>query len=229
MASQTPHPRPSGAMALRAQHSAMILARMQDTLVGHSCRTLLWDLLGPRIIPLNSDTPRLHTHMFRAPQWHSATHTHFPPRSCKSAWHGDITDVLSRHRVSQTESKRITCYHKSSRSPATRRVYTPMFRAPQWHGATQRHFPPRPRKSAWHGDITDVLSRHRVPRTQSKRITCYHKSSRSPATRRVYTHTRVSRSPVARRHANTLSTKAAQIRLARRHHERNFATPCVTD
>ena len=166
MASQTPHPRPSGAMALRAQHSAMILARMQDTLVGHSCRTLLWDLLGPRIIPLNSDTPRLHTHMFRAPQWHSATHTHFPPRSCKSAWHGDITDVLSRHRV---------------------------------------------------------------PRTQSKRITCYHKSSRSPATRRVYTHTHVSRSPVARRHANTLSTKAAQIRLARRHHERNFATPCVTD
>ena len=45
-------------------------------------------------------------------------------------------------------SKHITQYHQSSRSPATRHVYTSMFRAPQWHGATQTHSPPRPRKSA---------------------------------------------------------------------------------
>ena len=47
-------------------------------------------------------------------------------------------------------------------------------------------------------------------------------SSRSPATRRLL-HQHVSRSPVARRHANALSTKAAQIRMALRHRERNFA------
>ena len=34
----------------------------------------------------------------------------------------------------------------------------------------------------------------------------------------------VSRSPVAWRHVNALSTKAAQVRKALRHHERNFAT-----
>ena len=34
----------------------------------------------------------------------------------------------------------------------------------------------------------------------------------------------VSRSPVARRHANALPTKAAQIPMALQHHERNFAT-----
>ena len=35
---------------------------------------------------------------------------------------------------------------------------------------------------------------------------------------------RVSRSPVARRHANALSSKAAQIPMALRHHERRIAT-----
>ena len=37
-------------------------------------------------------------------------------------------------------------------------------------------------------------------------------------------HQHVSRSPVARRHANTLPTKAAQVPMALRHHECNFAT-----
>ena len=37
-------------------------------------------------------------------------------------------------------------------------------------------------------------------------------------------HQNVSRSPVARRHASALPTKAAQIHMALRHHERNFAT-----
>ena len=52
---------------------------------------------------------------------------------------------------------------------------------------------------------------------RSNPVTRYRHSSRSPATCRVYTS--VSRSPVARRHANALSTKAAQIRMALRHHE----------
>ena len=67
-----------------------------------------------------------------------------------------------------TRSKHVTRYHKSSRSPATRRVYASLFRAPQWHGATQTHSPPRPRKSQWHCN------------------TRYHISPRSPVTRRVY-------------------------------------------
>ena len=37
-------------------------------------------------------------------------------------------------------------------------------------------------------------------------------------------HQRVSHSPVARRRANALPTKAAQIRVALRHHGRNFTT-----
>ena len=95
-----------------------------------------------------------------------------------------------------------------------------MFRAPQWHGATQTHLPPRPRKSAWHCDVTNVI-RHTVCQKQS-----YHTippiiplTSDAP---RLHQH--VSRSPVARRHANALSTKAAQIRMALRHHEPNIAT-----
>ena len=111
---------------------------------------------------------RVYTSMIRAPQWHGAQ-THFPPRPRKSAWHCDITNVISPHGLpTHYGSKHITWYHQSSRSPATRRVYASMFRAPQWHGATQTHFPPRPRKSAWHSDITDVISPHRLSQTKSK-------------------------------------------------------------
>ena len=35
--------------------------------------------------------------MFRAPQWHGATQTHFPPRPRNSQWHCDITNVISPH------------------------------------------------------------------------------------------------------------------------------------
>ena len=79
---------------------------------------------------------------------------------------GTATSRTSRrHTVCpDTRSKHVTRYHKSSRSPATRRVYASLFRAPQWHGATQTHFPPRPRKSQWHCDITNVASPHGLPR-----------------------------------------------------------------
>ena len=104
----------------------------------------------------------------------------------------------------------------------TPRLHTSMFRAPLWHGATQTHFPPRPRKSAWHCDITNVMSPHGPPHTRSKHIS--HDTTNHPAHQRhaAFTHQHVSRSPEARRHANTLPTKAAQIPMALRHHERNF-------
>ena len=69
-------------------------------------------------------------------------------------------------------------------TPATRRVYTSVFRAPQWHGATQTQFPPRPRKSAWQCDITGVIRHTVCPHTRSNPIARYRQSSRSPATRR---------------------------------------------
>ena len=96
-------------------------------------------------------------------------------------------------------------------------AFTPACFALPSHGAMQTHFPPRPRKSAWHCDITDVISAHGLP-THWKQS--YHTippiiplTSDMPRS-----HQHVSRSPVARRHAN------AQIRMALRHHERNFAT-----
>ena len=38
--------------------------------------------------------------MFRAPQWHGAVQTHFPPRPGKSPWHCDIMNVLWPHGLS---------------------------------------------------------------------------------------------------------------------------------
>ena len=47
----------------------------------------------------SSATRRVYASMFRAPHWHGATQTHFPPRPRKSQWHCDITNVhgLSTH------------------------------------------------------------------------------------------------------------------------------------
>ena len=111
----------------------------------------------PPIVPLTSDAS-----MFRAPQWHGATQTHFPPRPRKSPWRSDITGVISTHRVSQTHPAH---QRHAAFTPACFALPRSMFRAPQWHGATQTHFPPRPCASAWHCDITDVISpRGAVPR-----------------------------------------------------------------
>ena len=94
-----------------------------------------------------------------------------------------------------------------------------MFRAPQWHGATQTHFPPRPRKSQWHCNITNVISPHGLPIHQKQ---AYHMIPQIiPLT------SDTPRSTVAWRHANALSIKAAQIAMALRHHDSNFATRSV--
>ena len=61
--------------------------------------------------------------------------------------------------------------------------------------------------------------RHTVcPHTTSNHITRYRQSSRSPATRRVYSMFR------APRRVSALSTKAVQICVALRHHERHSVT-----
>ena len=125
-------------------------------------------------------TRRVYASLFRAPQWHGTTQTRFPPRAHKSAWHCDITDVIRHTVCPHTRSNPITRYRQSSRPPATRRVYTSMFRAPQWHGVTQTHFPPRPRKSAWHCDITDVIRHTVCPHTRIYPVTRYRQSSGSP-------------------------------------------------
>ena len=181
----------------------------------------------PPIIPLTSDTPRLHQHASRSP----VARPHANAFCTKAAQirmalrhqHHECNFAIFRRAVCpDTRSNHNARYCQSSRSPATSRIYASMFRAPQWHGATQTHFPPRPRKSAWRCDITDVISPHGLP-THYKQS--YHAippvirlTSDTP---RLHQH--VSRSPVARRHADALPTKAAQIRMALRHYGRNFA------
>ena len=42
-------------------------------------------------------TRRVYASLFRAPLWHGATQTHFPPWLRKSQWHCDITNVATPH------------------------------------------------------------------------------------------------------------------------------------
>ena len=91
------------------------------------------------------------------------------PRKCTSHQdlanpHGAATSrtYFATRSAHTLRSNPITRYRQSSRSPATRRVYISVFRAPQWHGATQTHFSPRPRKSAWRCDIAEN-SPHGLP------------------------------------------------------------------
>ena len=108
------------------------------------------------------------------------------PRKRRAIPNGTATSRTScRHPVCpNTRSKHVTRYHKSSRSPATRRVYASLFRAPHWHGATQTHFPPRLRKSQWHCDITNVGRRTVCPHTRSSHASVsYETSSKSHASR----------------------------------------------
>ena len=130
------------------------------------------------------------------------------------------------HGLSQTRSKHITRYHQSSRSPATRRVYTSMLRGfpyyicstnwPLLSPAPTNSFPCYICTTNW-TLLSPALKLYRmippiIPLTSN--------------TPRL--HQRVSRSPLTRRHANALSTKAAQIRVALRHHGRNFAPRSAT-
>ena len=105
----------------------------------------------PPMILLTSDTPRLRQHVSRSP----VARRHAITLPTKAAHIGTATSrTYFGHTVRHTLKANA---HDTPNSPATRRVYASMFRAPQWHGATQTHFPPRPRKSQWHCDITNVL------------------------------------------------------------------------
>ena len=105
----------------------------------------------------------------------------------------------------------------------TRRVYTSIIRAPQWHGAAQTHFPARPRKSQWRCDMTNVVSPRGLP-SAHKAFTS-HDTTNHPAHQR---HAAFAPAcfvlPMARQHGNALSTTAAQIPMALQHHTRRVAT-----
>ena len=195
---------------------------MWVTLVGSSCGALFCGTLDTANHPAHQRHAAFTPAYFALP---SGT----APRKCtfhqgRANPNRTTSRTSRRHTVCpDTRSKHVTRYRKSSRSPATRRGEASLFRAPQWHGATQTHFPPRPRKSQWHCNITNVVSPHGLP-THLKQT--YHMipqiiplTSDTPRLRQSF-----SRSRVARRHANALSTKAAPIPMALRHHERRVPT-----
>ena len=107
-------------------------------------------------------------------------------------------------------------YHTSSHPPATRRIYASLCH--QWHGATQTHFPPRLHKCQM------ALQHHerRVATCPHTEANISHDTTNHPAHQR---HAAFTPACFAlHRHANALSTKGAQIRMALRHHERRVAT-----
>ena len=144
----------------------------------------------PPIIPLTGDTPRLHQHVSRshvarrhanalptqATQIPVALRRHernFATQSVHTL-EANISHDTANHPAHQRHAAFTPCFalpcgtvplkhRQSSRSPATRRAYSSVFRAPQWHGAAQTQFPPRPRNSHWHCDITNVISPHGRP------------------------------------------------------------------
>ena len=152
--------------------------------------------------------------MFRAPSGPAPRKRTFHqgranPHDC------DITNVILPHGLPPQAI--ISRCRQSSRSPATRRVYTSMFRALQWRGATQTYLSSRPRTSAWHCDMHERNFATRSAHTLQAIIP--HDTANHPAHHR---HAAFTPACFALpRHANTLSTKAAQVRKALRHHGRN--------
>ena len=182
------------------------------TLIGSSCGALFWDTLDTINHPAHQRHAAFTPACFALPSGTAPRKRTF--HQGRANPNGIATSRTScRHTVCPHtyRSKHITRYPKLSRSPATRRVYTSMFRAPQWHGAAQTHFPPRPRNSQWHCDITSVISPHGLPITLEANMS--HDTTNHPAHQRHAAFTSPCfplPSGVARRHANTLSTKAVQ-------------------
>ena len=189
-----------------------------DTLVGHSCwslcRKLFWDTVGHSSGTLLWVT--LTGHSCRTLLWDTLT-----GHSCRKTpvghsyethlWWDTLVGHSSIHSCG-------TLLSLTSRMP---RLHRHLSRHASRSPVARRQSNALPTKAA---QIRMALRHHeRNFATRSKHITRYHQSSRSPAIRRAYTST-----PVARRHANALPAKAAQIRMALRHHERNFATRSAT-
>ena len=92
--------------------------------------------------------------MFCAPQWHASTQT---PRPRKSAWHCDITNVISPHGPPRTRNQTYIFYDTTNHPAQTRHVYTSMFRAPQRHVAAQTRRVAGARDERWYDVICLLL------------------------------------------------------------------------
>ena len=232
----------------------------------------------PQIIPLTSDTPRLHQPVPRF-QWHGATQTQFPPRPCeyerrvaaRSAHtleanmshdttnhpahqrHAAFTPACSalpvaRHHANALSTKAVRipmALRHHERRVAARSAHTleaNISHDTANHPAHQRHAAFTPACSAL------PVARHHANALSTKAVRipmALRHHERRVATRSAHTleanishdttyhpahsdtprlHQPVSRFPVAQRHANALSTKAAQIPMALQHRKRNFAT-----
>ena len=112
----------------------------------------------------------VHTSVFRAPLWHGATQTHFPP-----------TPRANPHGTARTKFRPTVCPQKQ-----TYHMIPPIIPltsgTPRLHRATQTHFPPRPRC-----DITNVISAHGPPHTIEAHIS--HDTTNHPAHQRRATFT----------------------------------------
>ena len=154
------------------------------------------------MIPLTGDTPRLRQHVLRSP----VARRHVNALPTKAA------------QIPHTRSKHLARYRQLSRSPA----FTPAcFALP--HGTAPRERTSNQGRANPNGTATSrTYFGHRVcPHTRSKH------TGNDPAHQRHAALTPACFAlPVARRHANTLSTKAAQIPMA--HYAPNFATRSAT-
>ena len=106
-----------------------------STLSGHFCRTLLWvTRIGNSCGTLLRDT--LLGHSYGTLLWDTLA---LVRHSCRTLLWVTLVEHernFATWSATHCRSKRITRYHQSSRSPATRRVYASMLRAPQWPSKT---------------------------------------------------------------------------------------------
>ena len=162
--------------------------------------------------------------MFRAPQWHGATQTHFPPRPRKSQWRCNITNRRVATRSAHTLEANMS--HDTTNHPAHQRhaTFTPAcFALPSGTAPSKRTF--HQGRANHNGTATSRTScPHTVcPHTRSKHITftTYHPARQRHA---AFTPACFALPSGTAPRKNTLPTKAAQIPMALQHHEHNFAT-----
>ena len=183
---------------------------LQGTVLGHSCGTLLWGTLVGHFVGHSCGTLLWDTLV-----GHSC-------RTCRTlSW-----DILLWVTLVGSICRALfwdTLY--TTNHPARqRRAFTPAcFALPSGTAPRKRTF--HLGRASPNGAATSGTScRHTVcPCTHWKEN--HHMIPQIiPLTSDARLHQHVSRSPVARRHANTLPTKVAQFPMALQHHEPNFAT-----
>ena len=193
--------------------------------------------MKPSIIPLTSHTPRLRQHVLRSPV--ARRHANFPPKPSKSQWRCDITNVLwphfslqlcklfpavlLRYKLATSESRSeklfpvLHLYYKLATSDSSSEKLFP---------ALHLYYKLATSESSSEKLLPALHLHYELARSESS---TYHTIPPmiplTGDTQRLRQH--VSYSPVARRHANALPTKAAQIPMALRYHERTLATLSV--